>query len=303
MKAPTALIRAKIYGSGCSQRASFVTMTPTWNSLTMRVMERRGRENTFPPITTPASNEEIMHALMEGHHSLTAASLQARLSANTSTVEVGPFRTGRHDLAKRLLTPSDQAGGPCKGDIWLNDEIINSFLATLQCQAGGSTYCFKTHAYSTLMENGSYCYDGVKRWFRNSRSSPVLLESFQHLLMPIHQNNNHWVLVHINMDTKQIHVYDSLLVERGRSGRAALEVIMANVARLLEKETGEGEWRCMVMDVVGQQLESWECGYFILGNAACVVLSSSTIFTQANVPSARLFILHAILGRSLAPPQ
>ena len=112
-----------------------------------------------------------------------------------------------------------------------------------------------------------------------------------------------WVLVHINMERRRIRVYDSLLRRRGDAGKAALKVIMNNVALLLKDETGIGEWHCEICFSAGQQAEYWECGCFTLGNAACVLLDTNTIFTQANVASARLFILHAVLGRSLAPPQ
>jgi hypothetical protein len=260
---------------------------------------------TSLPTATTASPQSIIGALTGSHpsSSLTTTALAARLYADTQAVEVGKCKMERQDLDMRLLTPPSQATALFKSELWLNDEIINSFLAILQCQAGDSTYCFNAQVYSKMLKHGCYCNDGVRRWFRHRGSSPVLLKRFRHLLMPIHQNKNHWVLVHINMERRQICVYDSLLRSRGAAGKAALKDIMNNVALLLKDETDIGDWHCEIIFSAGQQAEHWECGYFTLGNAACVLLDANTIFTQANVASARLFILHAVLGRSLAPPQ
>ena len=121
--------------------------------------------------------------------------------------------------------------------------------------------------------------------------------------MPIHHNGNHWILVHVDMRVgrEYITVYDSLRPRRGSREWDALLGVMDNVACLIRTETGRDIQRHEISPFAGQQVESWECGVFLLGNAACTILSPTSFFTQAIVANARLFILHTILERSLAP--
>jgi sentrin-specific protease 1 len=105
-------------------------------------------------------------------------------------------------------------------ETWLNDEIINFYMALLMDRAATSTsdtlpsiHCFNTFFCSTLRDQG---YDKVKRWTKK-----VDIFSKQLLLIPINRSY-HWTLGVIDFHKKQVLVYDSL---NGRHHGPTIEVI------------------------------------------------------------------------------
>ncbi len=80
-----------------------------------------------------------------------------------------------------------------KPQTWLNDEVINFYVAMMM-QEGGSIYSFSTFFMIRLFERGNYTFKNVARWTKK-------LDIFRHkkMFIPINYENEHWVLVVIDL--------------------------------------------------------------------------------------------------------
>lgn len=124
---------------------------------------------------------------------------------------------------------------------WLNDEIINLYLALLQERdterrsiTGPKCHFFNTYFVNKLYsDSGVYNYDEVKRWTTPKRlrawgqaSSSIL--DCDKIIIPVNQNMNHWICAVIDIEKKELVLYDSL---GGRN-----EELLCNLARYLADE-------------------------------------------------------------------
>jgi len=86
--------------------------------------------------------------------------------------------------------------------IWLNDEIINSYIELLMKRSNKTYLIFNTFFYPQLEQNG---YSKVESWKKE-----INIFDLTHLLIPIH-SSSHWTLVDCDMKNKKIYYYDSYL--------------------------------------------------------------------------------------------
>ncbi len=88
---------------------------------------------------------------------------------------------------------------------WLNDEIINAYLFTLQSENKPGVVALSSFFYKKLCQEG--LNDQVKRWLGpigdiNDRSL---------ILIPINLNNSHWAMATYVVAAKTLNFYDSML--------------------------------------------------------------------------------------------
>ena len=155
---------------------------------------------------------------------------------------------------------------------WVNDEIINGYLALLLLrQMSGSeklrVLFMNTFFYTKLTEINKqnpdgYNYNAVKRWTKPSRLGsgglPGARSVFEadKVIIPLHLNDEHWACVCVNMKEKRIEYYDSSYdVSRGDN-------VLENIERYLQDEY-EDKIRIKVEDSEGYESEiEWElCSY------------------------------------------
>lgn len=108
------------------------------------------------------------------------------------------------------------------GTNWLNDEVINFYMALLQDQNNNNNcdnnYYMNTFFYTKLTENNIYTYNNVRRWTLNKKFAKKgininLIHSifdFKKVLIPINVKNYHWVCGCINFSNQTIEYYDSM---------------------------------------------------------------------------------------------
>jgi len=110
--------------------------------------------------------------------------------------------------------------------VWLNDEVINFWLAMVQQRtnkrARSDKYPLKHKArvfimnsffWPRLYNNGVYTYKNVRRWTKKSKLKKMGVDSIFDLdkfLFPVHVNRTHWCAGVINFKQKRIEYYDSL---------------------------------------------------------------------------------------------
>ena len=113
---------------------------------------------------------------------------------------------------RRVIRGSVYRLGP---EEWLNDELINYFGALVSsCDhqlslAGRSrkkSTVFSTFFYSKLMgSDGIYDYDSIKRWNKD-----VDIFKLDKVLIPINENQLHWIVVKVSVSEKSIELYDPM---------------------------------------------------------------------------------------------
>lgn len=167
-----------------------------------------------------------------------------------------------------------------KDKTWLNDEIVNFYMALLQQQTKQpdwtglkNVYIQSSFFYQQLSHdpNGRPCfyYDNVTRWTKH-----INIFETTKFIIPIHLPN-HWVLAIIDFSLKQIQYYDSL----GRNGSAICDMLMKYLKTEHEKKLGVPmditDWSSMDVDCPMQNNGS-DCGAFVC--SVCCMLCSLFVF-------------------------
>ena len=107
---------------------------------------------------------------------------------------------------------------------WLNDTPIYCFLKKYVQDMIPNVYCFGTHFFTRLRENGYYNYENVRRWGRRFAPDPETgeprgLAALKTLYVPINISNNHWIFILVDVEKRQIELYGSfgqIVPENGR---------------------------------------------------------------------------------------
>jgi len=216
------------------------------------------------------------------------------------------------------------------GERWLNDELMNSFLALLNHRSKllslssathpvapvspPRTYTFNTFFFSRLVERaGCYDYYGVRTW---GVRGGLNIGAVDRVIIPVNVGNMHWVLAVIDVAARRFQYYDSM------NGVGAAHVL-ATARRWLSDEVsaalgeevarawGIEDWEG-VMDIgLPRQSDGGSCGVFVLAAADCFSLGAPLCFGQADIPvlrqriSAALFVDSLVLGDacSLLPKE
>jgi hypothetical protein len=90
--------------------------------------------------------------------------------------------------------------------VWLNGEVIDAWFALLNARSiDAGVFAFGVYFMTKLLENGTYEYANVARWYRE-----VDIGSMREILIPVHVGRNHWTLVHVDVQRRMIAYHDSL---------------------------------------------------------------------------------------------
>ncbi|EMR11295.1 hypothetical protein PNEG_00324 [Pneumocystis murina B123] len=175
---------------------------------------------------------------------------------------------------------------------WLNDEIINFYIALISERAkatpkGPKVYAFNTFFYTTLEKNG---YQGVRRWTKRAKVN--ILEQ-DYVLIPIHLGI-HWCMSIINFKKKRFEYWDSL---NGKSGKVFLLL-----RDYLFQESGNtinlDDWIDYIPESGPIQTNGYDCGVFACKTAECIAREGSIDYTQDDIKELRKrMVANIIEGR------
>ena len=163
---------------------------------------------------------------------------------------------------------------------WLNDEIIAAHLAILGMKEDAKleidtnnkcSYFMSTYLVTTLIREG---YQGVKKWGRKVAAPRSLLDG-KHIFFPININNNHWVLVVAETETRKIKFYDTY---HGNEGRYYGELV-AEYLRMECDETFVYE----EYHYTPPQRDSYSCGVFILAEIEAIIEGAPLDFNEGEM--------------------
>ncbi|KAL8738352.1 MAG: hypothetical protein Q9181_000823 [Wetmoreana brouardii] len=231
---------------------------------------------------TPEWDDKVISAMRVG---LSSARELARTSAGTTL--------NRRDLGHVLPQRGDSTGG------WLNDTIITGYLQAvvdygkkMRSVKRGElprVHAFSTFLYTNLKERG---YDSVKNWAIRAKFGGKDLLRMEKIFIPINKGGNHWVLIHINPQTKTIEYFDSFHNPAGE--------IVHNVKKWLKGELREAwedsEWTLLERGGPTQNNAS-DCGVFLSTTAKMIVLGVDPMaFSATDMPTQRRIMVAELIN-------
>ena len=184
---------------------------------------------------------------------------------------------------------------------WLNDEVINAYLALLVDylrHAHGNAgrhdkpkfHAFNSFFFSNLRDKG---YASVSRWARRAKIGGEALLSVDTVYIPVH-NSAHWTLMVVKPTSRTIEYFDSLGAPPAR-----------HVAKIKEWLRGElsgyddGEWT-VVPSVSPQQDNGSDCGAFLLSTAKAVAVGiEPSSYGPRDIPLLRRKIVAELMSGGL----
>jgi sentrin-specific protease 1 len=185
---------------------------------------------------------------------------------------------------------------------WLNDDIIDLYMAMLQIrdrtlmEAGtrNRPSCFfNCKMVDLLIANGdpaNYNYSNVQRWYRH-----LDLMTMDKVIIPINIRNTHWALAVIQPMDRSIQYYDSL----SSKGKVYTDAL----ARWMNDRTnfsGLVTWDCSCPRIlVPQQTNDYDCGVFTVCCADRLAIDLDLDYTQQDMSTLRIKIGTDLLRGSI----
>ena len=241
---------------------------------------------------------------------------QARETARQGTVGTMATRKRNESVdlgsLQRLVT-----------ETWLNDQVIN-FIAKQVIQKGTSDiYCYSSHFFSKLLHNssavGRYDFATVRNWhrFREQRQTGTTIFDYKHLLVPIDKDNSHWLLVHVDIESRKIYLYDSSGDQTmANNSNGGYLTAMQRYLKEAEAEAARGppgrssnlaSWTTSNRSgSTPKQTNGYDCGVFTLVNMSLLARGetlNSSSYSQETIyrRKTRQHIAHVIMSTSEIP--
>ena len=176
---------------------------------------------------------------------------------------------------------------------WLNDEIINtSFWLISESVPGINVGCIY-----------NYQIDAVDRTVGTMWRLDNPLSYYQKLIIPAHVSASHWIFLGIEIQRREIIIYDSLNKTFPQRPLPVNLNFAQKVVRLLQRNAefygldGFRDWQ--IYERHGpKQSGCTECGVFTIVSAECFVKNKEMTFSMAAMPGIRQRIRH-IFGNFL----
>lgn len=97
---------------------------------------------------------------------------------------------------------------------WLNDEVINAYIALVNKRERGSgaisSFAFNTFFFTQLQDMnrlGAYNFGKLARIVNKQK---VKLRNLRQVFIPINLKDHHWLLMYLDMDASTFYVLDSM---------------------------------------------------------------------------------------------
>lgn len=185
---------------------------------------------------------------------------------------------------------------------WLNDEVINAYLAVLidyLRRANGNAgrhdkpkfHAFNTFFFSNLRDKG---YSSVSRWAKRAKIGGEALLEVDTVYIPVH-NSAHWTLMVVKPTEKSIEYFDSL----GSASPRHVAIVKDWLRGELSARYVEEEW-LVVPTVSPQQDNGSDCGVFLLSTAKAVSVGIEPLsYGARDIPLLRRKIVAELMAGGL----
>ncbi|KAI8388062.1 uncharacterized protein BYT42DRAFT_220418 [Radiomyces spectabilis] len=208
------------------------------------------------------------------------------------------LRKGQHGLVSQIKAAVVEFKDIYKlyPETWLNDEIINFYLALISDRASQkadslpSIHCFNTFFCSTLRESG---YAKVRRWTKK-----VDIFSKDLILIPIN-HAYHWTLGIIHVQKKLVEVYDSL----GGNHDYTIKLLFNYLQQEHMDKKGTpldlSDWTSNTPKDIPHQKNMSDCGVFTCTFAERLAGNRSFDFSQEDMTLIRRRMVLSIAQKSI----
>lgn len=186
---------------------------------------------------------------------------------------------------------------------WLNDEIINSYLAVLidymrrtHGNAGRNDkpkfHAFNSFFFSNLRDKG---YTSVRRWAQRAKIGGESLLNVDTVFIPVH-DSSHWTLMVVSPTSRTIEYFDSLGAPSTRHIAKVKEWLKGELAARYV----DAEWT-VVPCVSPQQNNGSDCGAFLLSTAKAVAIGMEPqSYGAQDIPLLRCKIVAELMAGGLS---
>ena len=96
------------------------------------------------------------------------------------------------------------------------------------------------------------------------------------IFIPINHNQNHWLMIHVNLNTKQIEQYDSLSRHTNKNYATIIQDYLSQILK-----TTKHKWQTK-QETIPQQNNGYDCGMYVLGNVQKILNPQQTQNTQPS---------------------
>lgn len=202
----------------------------------------------------------------------------------------------RHNIVRRDMRTS-------KRGEWLNDEFINTFLSIANHDVGKSGRMVVSTFFTTKMmqlgcleSNMEYSYDAVRRWKPLNFKDGTTIFDLKSLLFPVNLIRQHYFLVELDFENKQINVYDSKMRSSRQPFADAFMQFLQDESLAKRSIPLEPGWTASEVVDTPQQDNGVDCGVFT-SMFATMLLSEQSIhrICQQNIINHRLGMALSIL--------
>lgn len=155
---------------------------------------------------------------------------------------------------------------------WLNDESLNAFIALLN-RNYPSSYMFTTNFYVKYKKEG---YDKLRRWTKK-----INITAFDHLLIPLNPNQNHWSVMVVDLRKKCFYYFDSLTIENqyDMEFKEYVTTVFKDLKQYFISEFKDkfrqnitfNLSQCIIVKTTPQQINYKDCGIFMTRVAELVM--------------------------------
>lgn len=185
---------------------------------------------------------------------------------------------------------------------WLNDEVINAYLAVLidylrriNGNAGRHDkpkfHAFNSFFFSNLRDKG---YSSVSRWAKRAKIGGEALLEVDTVYIPVH-NSAHWTLMVVKPSERSIEYFDSL----GSASPRHVAIVKDWLRGELAARYVEEEWS-VVPTVSPQQDNGSDCGVFLLSTAKAVAIGiEPQSYGAKDIPLLRRKIVAELMAGGL----
>lgn len=181
----------------------------------------------------------------------------------------------------------------CMPGSWLNDAVINTYLIMLMRAAHRHNFIFSTYFMSSLYtDDQTYNYDRMRKWKRSQILKGSLFQN-EKVLIPIHVNQDHWILAVVDMKQRKICTYDSLCATES----VYIDILQRFLSDERKMENGEEiYWRIESNSRrVPRQDNGYDCGVFLLAFSYLLMNNMSiNSVSQKDMPDIRQRIVFSI---------
>ncbi|XP_043276060.1 sentrin-specific protease 1-like [Venturia canescens] len=175
------------------------------------------------------------------------------------------------------------------GKKWLNDEVINRYFELI-LKKNQKTFAFGTFFFSRLISGG---FSAVQRWTKKFN-----IFDFDLVLIPLHLGA-HWCLATIDLKTKKIQYFDSLMGKNREYATIIFEYLIMEAANKKQSSFDPKQWSIVIKRDIPKQLNNFDCGVFVCSFAEYEASGREIDFCQKDMAAKRQKIIRSLIEGKL----